>query len=126
MHKTRILVVDDELGIIKFLRANLEGRGYKVFAAMDGAEALQTFETELPDLVILDIMMPRLNGFEVCRQLRKTVDIPILIIGADAGAEVWAKVAEVGADFYLVKPFSYMELIARVKALLRRYEWNGN
>ncbi len=70
MVKTCILVVDDEVSIIKFLRANLEANGYRVLTAMDGAEALQTFEVELPDLVILDIIMPKMDGFEFCRRIR--------------------------------------------------------
>ena len=122
MHKTSILVVDDELSIIKFLRANLESKGYEVLAAMDGAEALQTLEMELPDLVILDIMMPKMDGFEVCRRLREWSQIPIIMLSArgDEGDKV--KCLDLGADDYITKPFGKDELIARVRAVIRRTE----
>jgi len=122
MVKTRILVVDDELSIIKFLRANLEAKGYQVLAAMDGAEAIQTFEMELPDLVILDIMMPKTDGFEVCRRLREWTQTPIIMLSArgDEGDKV--KCLDLGADDYITKPFGASELIARVRAVLRRTE----
>jgi two-component system KDP operon response regulator KdpE len=120
MNKTRILVVDDELSIIKFIRANLETKGYKVFAAMDGAEALQTFEMELPDLVILDIMMPRIDGFEVCRQLREWSQVPIIMLSARSDESDKVKCLDLGADDYITKPFGAIELIARVRAVLRR------
>jgi len=123
MVKTRILVVDDELSIIKFLRANLEARGFKVLAAaMDGAEALQTFEMELPDLVILDIMMPKMDGFEVCRQLREWSQVPIIMLSARGDESDKVKCLDLGADDYITKPFGKGELIARVRAVLRRTE----
>jgi two-component system KDP operon response regulator KdpE len=122
MKKTRILVVDDELSIIKFLRANLESKDYEVLAAMDGAEALQTFEMELPDLVILDIMMPKLDGFEVCRRLREWSQIPIIMLSARGDESDKVKCLDLGADDYITKPFGASELIARVKAVLRRTE----
>lgn len=122
MAKTRILVVDDELSIIKFLRANLETKGYEVLTAMDGAEALQTIERELPDLIILDIMMPRIDGFEVCRRLREWSSIPIIMLSARADEMDKVKCLEIGADDYITKPFSAGELIARVGAVLRRAE----
>jgi len=122
MRKTRILVVDDELSIIKFLRATLKAENYEALAAMDGAEALQTIEMELPDLVILDIMMPKVDGFEVCRRLREWSQIPIIMLSArgDEGDKV--KCLELGADDYVTKPFGASELVARVKAVLRRTE----
>jgi len=122
MIKTRILVVDDELSIIKFLRANLETRGYDVLTAMDGAQALQTVEMELPDLVILDIMMPKMNGFEVCRQLREWSQIPIIMLSARGDESDKVKCLDLGADDYITKPFGASELIARVSAVLRRTE----
>ncbi len=122
MKKTRILVVDDELSIIKFLRANLEANGYEVLVAMDGTEALQTFEMELPDLVILDIMMPKMNGFEVCRQLREWSQIPIIMLSAQGDESDKVKCLDLGADDYITKPFGASELIARVKAVIRRTE----
>jgi two-component system KDP operon response regulator KdpE len=120
MIKTRILVVDDELSIIRFLRGNLEARGYKVLTAMNGAEALQTFEMELPDLVILDIMMPKMDGFEVCRRLREWSQVPIIMLSARGDEEDKVKCLELGADDYITKPFGKSELIARVGAVLRR------
>ena len=122
MKKTRILVVDDELSIIKFLRANLEAKGYEVLAAMDGAEALQTFEMELPDLVILDIMMPKMDGFEVCRRLREWSQTPIIMLSARGDESDKVKCLDLGADDYITKPFGASELIARVRAVLRRTE----
>jgi two-component system KDP operon response regulator KdpE len=122
MKKTRILIVDDELNIVKFLRANLEAKNYVVLAAMDGAEALQTFEMELPDLVILDIMMPKIDGFEVCRRLREWSQIPIIMLSARGDESDKVKCLDLGADDYITKPFGKGELIARVKAVLRRTE----
>ena len=87
MVKANILIVDDELGIIKFLRARLETAGYKVFTSMDGSEALQTFEREQPDFVILDINMPKMDGFEVCRRLREWSQVPIIML-APAGMKL--------------------------------------
>ena len=125
MIKTRILVVDDELSLIKFLRANLEAKGYEVLAAVDGAEALQTFEMELPDLVILDIMMPKVDGFEVCRRLREWSQIPIIMLSARGDEQDKVKCLDLGADDYITKPFGASELIARVSAVLRRTEKAG-
>jgi len=120
MRKIRILIVDDELSIIKFLRATLKAENYEVLTAMDGAEALQNIEMELPDLVILDIMMPKIDGFEVCRRLREWSQIPIIMLSArgDEGDKV--KCLELGADDYITKPFGASELVARVRAVLRR------
>ena len=122
MNKTRILVVDDELSIIKFLRANLESKGYEVLTAINGAEALQTFEMELPDLVILDIMMPKMDGFEVCRRLREWSQIPIIMLSARGDESDKVKCLDLGADDYITKPFGKDELIARVRAVTRRTE----
>jgi len=122
MNKTCILVVDDELSIIKFLRANLEAKGYEVLTAMDGTEALQTVEMELPDLVILDIMMPKMDGFEVCRRLREWSQTPIIMLSARGDEKDKVKCLDLGADDYITKPFGASELIARVSAVLRRTE----
>ena len=124
MAKTRVLVVDDEISIIKFLRANLENEGYKVLTAIDGANAMHTIEIEPPDLVILDIIMPKMDGFEVCRQLREWSQIPIIMLSARGDEDDKVKCLELGADDYVTKPFGAKELIARVKALLRRNEVN--
>ena len=120
MVRSRILVVDDEPAIIKLLRANLQGNGYGVLAAMDGAEALQTIERELPDLIILDIMMPKIDGFEVSRRLREWSQIPIIMLSARSDEVDKVKCLDTGADDYLSKPFGTKELLARVGAVLRR------
>ena len=122
MKKTHILIVDDELAIIKFLRATLKAQGYEVLAATNGVEALSTIEMELPDLMILDIMMPKMDGFEVCRRLREWSQIPIIMLSArgDEGDKV--KCLDLGADDYITKPFGKDELIARVRAVMRRTE----
>ncbi len=120
MVKTRILVVDDEVSIVKFLRVNLEARGYQVLTAMDGAEAIKTFEMELPDLVILDIRMPKMDGFEVCRWIREWSQTPIIMLTAVGAEEDKVKCLEIGADDYISKPFGKDELIARVRTILRR------
>lgn len=120
MDKTRILVVDDEPSIIKYLRANLEASGYQVLAAMDGAEGLRTFERELPDLLLLDIRMPVMDGFEVCRRIREWSQIPIIMLTALGNVEDKVKAFDLGADDYITKPFSKAILMARVRAVLRR------
>jgi len=120
--KTRILVVDDELSIIKFLRANLEARGYEVLTAINGVEALGTFEMELPDLVILDIMMPKMDGFEVCRRIREWSQVPIIMLSARGDEEDKVRLLDIGADDYITKPFGKDELVARIQALMRRIE----
>ncbi len=120
MRRARILIVDDDLTIIKFLRASLEANGFETLAAMDGAEALHTIERELPDLVILDIMMPQVNGFEVCCQLREWSQIPIIMLSARGDEEDKVKCLNLGADDYIAKPFGLDELIARSRAVLRR------
>jgi two-component system KDP operon response regulator KdpE len=125
MNKTHILVVDDELSIIKLLRANLETNGYEVLAAMDGAEALQVIEKEFPDLIILDIMMPKIDGFEVCRRIREWSQIPIIMLSARHDVAEKAKCLNSGADDYITKPFGVNELIARVRAILRRTKEAG-
>ena len=120
MHRLRILVVDDELAIIKLLRANLQADGYEVLAAMDGAEALQIVERESPDLIILDIMMPKMDGFEVCRRLREWSQIPIIMLSARSDEADKVTCLDLGADDYLSKPFGVTELLARVSAVLQR------
>ncbi len=122
MHHTCVLIVDDDLAILKFLRANLKAEDYKTLAALDGTEALQITERELPDLVILDIMMPKMDGFEVCRQLREWSQIPIIMLSARGDEDDKVKCLDLGADDYITKPFGASELIARVRAVLRRTE----
>ena len=118
--KQRILIVDDELSILRFLRSNLEDRGYTVISATNGEEALHMIEMELPDLIILDVMMPKMDGFEVCRQLREWSQIPIIMLSARGDEKDKVRCLDLGADDYIVKPFGANELIARVSAVLRR------
>lgn len=122
MVKKLILVVDDEIGILKFLRANLEDNGYDVLTAMDGAEAIATFEMNMPNLVILDITMPKMDGFEVCRRIREWSQVPIIVLSARLDGKDKVGLLEQGADDYITKPFDADELIARVSAVLRRSE----
>jgi DNA-binding response OmpR family regulator len=120
MKTVRVLIVDDDPAIRKFIRANLEARNYQVFLAADGEEAIKVIETELPDLVLLDIMMPKVDGLEVCRRIRVWSEIPIIILSAREGEMDKVRCLECGADDYLTKPFSLRELLARIKAVLRR------
>ncbi len=113
-------MVDDEIGIIKFVRAKLIAQGYDVLIAMDGDQALQTFEMELPDLIVLDIAMPEMDGFEVCSRIREWSQIPIIMLSARGDEIDKVKCLELGADDYITKPFGAMELIARISAVLRR------
>jgi DNA-binding response OmpR family regulator len=118
---TRILIVEDEPNMVAGLRDNFEFEGYEVLTAYDGEQGLERAMAESPDLVVLDVMMPKMSGLEVCKQLRaKRPSIPIIMLTA-RGQEVDKVVGlELGADDYVTKPFSIRELIARVKAVLRR------
>jgi two-component system KDP operon response regulator KdpE len=120
MKKTRILIVDDELSILRYLRANLEAEGYEVLMAMDGVQALKTLEAELPDLVVLDIMMPEMDGLEVCRSLREWSQLPVIMLSARDDESDKVKCLDLGADDYITKPFGKDEFIARVRAVMRR------
>jgi DNA-binding response OmpR family regulator len=117
-----ILVVDDERNIRDLLRLYLEKEGYAVVAAADGEEALALHRRHDPDLVLLDLMLPKIDGYEVCRQIRRTADTPILMLTARSD-DIDAIVGlELGADDYVAKPFNPRALVARVKAILRRSE----
>jgi DNA-binding response OmpR family regulator len=120
MKKLRVLFVDDDASIRKFVRANLEARDYAVLLAGDGEEALKIIESELPDLILLDIMMPKLDGFEVCKQIREWSKIPVIMLTARESENDKVKCLDCGADDYLTKPFSLRELLSRIKAVLRR------
>lgn len=121
MNKT-ILVVDDEKPIADILQFNLIKEGYRVICAYDGDEALEKVEEEQPDLMLLDIMLPKRDGMEVCREIRKKYDFPIIMLTAK-GSEIDKVLGlEMGADDYVTKPFSTRELIARVKANMRRLQ----
>lgn len=121
MENTKILVVDDDSNICELLRLYLEKDGFKTDIAYDGREAIRKFNENEPDLMLLDIMLPGMDGWQVCREIRKKSDKPIIMITAKG--ETFDKVLglELGADDYIVKPFETKEVIARVKAVLRRY-----
>ena len=121
----KILVVDDDLNICELLKLYLENEGYMVFTANDGQEAVDTFQNKTPDLVLLDIMLPKKDGWQVCREIRKISSAPIIMLTAKG--ETFDKVLglELGADDYVVKPFDAKEVMARVKAVLRRTNGEG-
>ncbi|WP_353317280.1 response regulator YycF [Apilactobacillus apinorum] len=122
----KILVVDDEKPITDIEKFNLEKEGYDVVVAYDGEEALQKVEEESPDLIILDLMLPKVDGLEVAREVRKTRDMPIIMVTAKDSELDKVLGLELGADDYVTKPFSNRELVARVKANLRRQSSNDN
>lgn len=119
---SHILVVDDEPNIIDLARLYLEAEGYRVSSATNGKIALRAIRTERPDLMILDIMMPEMDGWEVCRRVRTGHDLPIIMLTARDDDLDKIVGLELGADDYVIKPFNPRELVARVKAVLRRYE----
>jgi two-component system OmpR family response regulator len=119
---TKILVVEDDRNLLDTLKYNLRKEGYNAVAAIDGAEALDVARREKPDLIILDIMLPKLSGFEVCRILRKEMTVPILMLTAKTEEVDKIVGLEIGADDYMTKPFSMRELLARLGAMLRRTE----
>jgi len=116
----KVLVIEDELTLVETLEYNLTRQSYDVCTAADGLAALEVARREHPDLIVLDIMLPKLDGFEVCRILRREMNVPILILTARVDEVDKVVGLEMGADDYLTKPFSMRELLARVKALLRR------
>jgi DNA-binding response OmpR family regulator len=122
MTKPKILIVDDDPTIRKFIRANLEARNYDVLLAENGMIALEILRENSVDLILLDIMMPRLDGFEVCRSLREWSKVPIIMLSAKDGESDKLRCLEIGADDYLTKPFSLAELLTRIKVVLRRVQ----
>ncbi|MGW8319205.1 MAG: response regulator transcription factor [Candidatus Promineifilaceae bacterium] len=120
MTSAKILVIEDEERIRQFLKRGLTYEGYTVGAAAEGKEGLEMARDDPPDLVLLDIMLPGIDGLEVCRRLRAASDVPILMLTAKESIEDRVAGLDAGADDYLVKPFSFDELLARVRALLRR------
>ena len=124
MNNQKILIVDDDTNICELLRLYIEKEGYSTVLAHDGEQALEQFSKEQPNLVLLDIMLPKLDGWQVCREIRKTSDCPIIMITAKG--EVFDKILglELGADDYVVKPFEAKEVVARVRAVLRRMGTN--
>jgi two-component system, OmpR family, response regulator RegX3 len=122
MTEAMILVVEDEASFVEALSIGLRREGFDVAVAVDGAEALERFDEIQPDLVLLDVMLPKITGLEVCRQLRKKTQIPIIMVTAK-GTEIDTVVGlEVGADDYVTKPYRIRELVARIRAVLRRAE----
>jgi DNA-binding response OmpR family regulator len=118
----RILIVDDEPRYVRLLEANLKTEGYAVSTAMDGIQAMEVFSAQPADLILLDIMMPRLDGFGVCQRIREFSNVPIMILTAKGEEHDRVRGLDLGADDYLVKPFSATEMLARVRAVLRRAE----
>ncbi len=116
----KILVVDDEPRYLRLLEANLRTEGYQVFTAQDGVQALDAFSSSPADLVLLDVMMPKLDGFSTCQRIRQFSNVPIIILTAKGEEQDRVRGLDLGADDYLVKPFSATELLARVRAVLRR------
>ncbi len=116
----KILVVDDELKMVKLVRTYLEGAGFSVVVAYDGQEALTVYRHEQPDLIVLDLMLPKIDGLDVARTVRRSSDVPIIMLTARAEEADRLVGLELGADDYVVKPFSPRELVARVRAVLRR------
>ncbi|MCJ7515619.1 MAG: response regulator transcription factor [Dehalococcoidia bacterium] len=122
VQRPRILIVDDDTAITKFIRANLESEGWQTIRAADGAEALKAVEKELPVLVILDVMMPNVDGFDVLHRLRQWSQIPVIMLSVRDEMAYKVKCLNLGADDYITKPFGADELVARVRAVLRRNE----
>ena len=118
----RILVVDDEERMVRFIRLNLEHDGFQVIEAYRGAQAIDRLRSTLPDLILLDVMLPDLDGFEVLRIIRENSSVPVIMLTAKGEEEDRVRGLELGADDYVTKPFSPRELVSRVRAVLRRTE----
>jgi two-component system KDP operon response regulator KdpE len=119
MDKKRILIVDDDPAILRLLSTNLKARGYDVVTATNGEESLEAVQNTFIDLIILDLMMPKVDGVEVCRRIREWSDLPIIILSARGDEKDKVKCLELGADDYLTKPFGIAELLARIKTAFR-------
>ncbi|HXW45677.1 MAG TPA: response regulator transcription factor [Streptosporangiaceae bacterium] len=117
---TRALVVEDDLNIVDLIRSNLAVRGFDTVVSTDGLRALRLLETESPDIVLLDLMLPEVDGFELCRQIRERSSVAIIVVSARGGERDKVSALNVGADDYMTKPFSIEELLARINATLRR------
>jgi DNA-binding response OmpR family regulator len=123
---TQILVVDDEPRYVRLMEANLVSEGYKVLKAGNGQEAVEVVAEKRPDLVLLDIMMPILDGFTACERIREFSNVPIIVVTAKGEERDRVKGLDLGADDYIVKPFSATELVARVRSVLRRAQNSGS
>jgi DNA-binding response OmpR family regulator len=122
----RILIVDDEERMVRFIRLNLEHDGFRVIEAYNGTQAINKVRSNLPDLVLLDIMMPDMDGFEVLKIIREVSSVPVIMLTAKGEEDDRVRGLELGADDYITKPFSPRELVSRVKAVLRRTETAGS
>ena len=123
-NKKRILVVDDEKGLAKIIRLNLEQDGFDVVEAYNGAQAMEKLRTTLPDLILLDVMMPDMDGFTVLKMVREIGSIPVIMLTAKGEEDDKIKGLELGADDYVTKPFSPRELTSRIRAVLRRGDFS--
>jgi DNA-binding response OmpR family regulator len=121
----KILVVDDEERMVRFIRLNLEHDGFQVFEAYNGTQAINRVRTNLPDLILLDVMMPDIDGFEVLKVIREMSAVPVIMLTAKGEEDDRVRGLELGADDYVTKPFSPRELVSRVRAVLRRTESAG-
>jgi two-component system, OmpR family, KDP operon response regulator KdpE len=117
---TRALVVEDDPNIVDLIRSNLAVRGFDTVVSTDGSRALQLLDTEAPDIVLLDLMLPEIDGFELCRQIRERSGVAIIVVSARGGERDKVTALNMGADDYMTKPFSIEELLARITATLRR------
>jgi len=117
-----VLVIDDEEALVQLIRLCLEDEGYRVVVAGDGLQGLRLLQEECPDLIVLDVMLPRMNGWETCQRIRDCSDVPIIMLTAMGANADKVRGLDLGADDYLTKPFNLSELAARVRAALRRYQ----
>jgi two-component system KDP operon response regulator KdpE len=117
---TRALLVEDDPNIVDLIRSNLSVRGFETIVSSDGSQALQLLETEQPDIVLLDLMLPKADGFELCRQMRERSSVAVIVVSARGGQSDKIAALNMGADDYMTKPFSVEELLARITATLRR------
>ncbi len=117
---TRVLIVEDDPNIVDLIRANLAVRGFDTLVSFDGSKALALLETEEPDMVLLDLMLPEADGFELCRQIRERSNVAIIVVSARGGEQDKVTALNMGADDYMTKPFGIEELLARILATLRR------
>src|SRR5689334_23706343 len=124
--KTTVVTADDDPQLLRLVARNLEFEGYEVLTASDGQQALELVERNSPDLVLLDVMMPRMDGFTVCHKVREFSTVPIIIVTARGQDQDKVKGLDLGADDYLTKPFSVDELLARVRSVLRRSQFTAN
>lgn len=125
VRKTMILAVDDDTRTLQLITRSLQTEGYEIISARNGQQAIEEMESKAIDLILLDIVLPIYTGFEVCEQIRSFSTVPIIVLTARGQVEDKARALEMGADDYLTKPFSFVELLARVRAVLRRAQWGG-